>query len=161
MKNHHLVLFFTSLALLTPSLAQPGPVSAAPKTPPAAETIEAKIRANEKDTWEALKRHDASAYAKFSLPGAWGIFEIGSLQVTQKVTAQVPRTEILEYKMDDIKVSVLNEHTAIIHYKIFARMSANGKEIPGKWLQGSTVWVKMGKAWKAAMYQETPLPAQP
>ena len=161
MKTPTLIILSMTLALLTPSLAQPGPVSAAPKTPPVTETIEAKIKANERETWDALIRHDASTYAKLSLPGGWGIFEIGSLQITQKVTAQVPRTEILEYKMDDIQVLVLNEHTAIIHYKIFARMSANGKESPGKWLQGSTVWVKMGKAWKAAMYQETPLPAQP
>ncbi|MDI1337746.1 MAG: nuclear transport factor 2 family protein [Lacunisphaera sp.] len=161
MKTPTLVILSMTLALLPPVFAQAGAAPVEMTVSPATAAIEAKIAANEKDTWEALKRHDASAYAKLSLPGSWGIFEIGSLQITQKVTAQGPGTEILEYKMDDVRVLVLNEQTAIIHYKISTRISSHGKESPAQWMLASAVWVKMGKVWKAAMYQETPLLKQP
>ena len=161
MKAHHPVLFCTMLALLTPSFAQTVPAPAEPKSVSPTATIEARIAANEKATWEALKRHDVAAYDKLSLKGGWGIFDVRSVHITQKVAAQFPGAEILDYKMDDIQVAVLNERTAIIRYKIFARMSSKGVESPAQWLQASTVWVDIGGGWKAAMYQEAAVPAKP
>jgi hypothetical protein len=160
MKTPTLAILCMTLALLPPAFGQSDPAPAEEKVSAATATIQAKIAANEKASWEALKRHDASAYAALSLPGSWGIFEVGSLQITQKVTAQAQGAEILEYKMDDVQVVVLNDNTAIIHYRIFTRMASKGKESPAQWMLGSAVWVKVRSTWRAAMYQEAPLPKQ-
>lgn len=161
MRKHLFVILLATWALAGLALAQTNPAPTTPAKPgKSAETaaIEAQIIANERESWEAVKRHDAKAFANLCTDDEIEIFGDGSVLTGKEVTDQVPDTVISEYKMEDITVSVPNKHTAIIRYKIWARMSYKGQETPPQWMLASAVYVKMGDAWKAALYQETPAP---
>jgi hypothetical protein len=161
MKKHLFVLLLATCALAGFAWAQTAPAPAATVKPgQSADTaaIEAQIIALEKGTWEAVKRHDAKAFAAVCLDDCVEIWGDGSVLTIKEVLDQVPDTVISEYKMEDVTVSVLNQHTALIRYKIWARTSFKGQETPPQWMLASAVWVKKGDAWKAAFYQETPAP---
>ena len=63
-----------------------------------------------------------------------------------------------EYKMDDVVVTILSDTLALIRYKIFAKYTYKGKELPAENMLASAVWIKRGGDWKAATYQEVKLP---
>lgn len=59
--------------------------------------------------------------------------------------------------MDDVVVTVLSDAMALIRYKIAAKWVYKGKELPVEKMLASAVWIKRGRDWKAAMYQEVKL----
>ena len=159
MKSFPLVLGFAALVTMSPAFAQ---ISSSRKSvQPASPTsaLEAKIAALEKESWDAAKRHDVASYAALCRNDGWEIFGDGTLHTMKEVIADMPDTTVADYKTDDVQVFVLRTETAIVRYKIWARVAVKGKETPPQWMFASCVYTKVGNNWKAAMYQETPLPA--
>lgn len=158
MKLHLLVL---SLALST----APGLSSAAPDSEPArsgpsapSDALATLLKAQEIETWEAVKRHDAASFASLCLDSAFEIYGDGSLLPVKDVIAQIPDTEIPEYKVEDMQVFQVSAETALVRYRVFAKVSYKGETAPPRWMLATAVWIQTPKGWKAAMYQETPLP---
>ena len=158
MKKCLFVLSLATSALAGLSFAQTNPNSTETKSPATTAALETMLVAQEKESWEAVKRHDAAAFANLCRDDAWELYGDGQLLPIKEVIAQIPDTEILEYTMADVRVFVLNDQTAIVRYRILAKISYKGKASPAQWMLASAVWTKLGKTWKAAMYQETPLP---
>jgi hypothetical protein len=160
MKRNMLILFLSliALALSCYANAQTSGSSSASKSTQSSATVEALIAAQERETWDAMKRHDPAAFARLCLEECVEIYSNGHVLTLQDVLAQEPDTEIKEFQMEDVKVSLLNEQTAIIRYKVLAKTSYKGKENPARWKLASAVWVKRGTEWKAALYQETLMP---
>jgi ketosteroid isomerase-like protein len=161
MKKLLLVSLLATSALAGLTLAQ-----SSPSTTPAAKAgepsktaaLENLLIAQEKGTWEAVKRHDAAAFAAVCLDDCEEIWADGSVLPIKEILAQVPDTEIAEYKMEEEKVIFLNPETALVRYKIWAKTSYKGQGTPPQWAHATAVWVRKGDAWKAAFYQETALP---
>jgi uncharacterized protein (TIGR02246 family) len=158
MKRNMLILSLIAFALFCDAIAQTSDSPGASKSGQPSATVEALIAAQERETWDAMKRHDPAAFARLCLEECVEIYGDGQVLTVQDVLAQEPDTEIKEFQMEEVKVSVLNEKTAIIRYKVLAKVTYKGEENPARWMLASAVWVKRGNAWKAALYQETPMP---
>jgi ketosteroid isomerase-like protein len=158
MKECLFALLFAASVLAGVSFAQPSPSTTETKSPAAIAGLEAMLVAQEKESWESVKRHDAAAFANLCRDDAWELYGDGQLLPIKDVIAQIPDTDILEYKMEDVRVFVLNDQTAIVRYRILAKISYKGNVSPPQWMLASAVWTKTGNTWKAAMYQETPAP---
>jgi uncharacterized protein (TIGR02246 family) len=163
MKRNLSLLLLASCALTSLALAQTRPA-----TPPAAKAdkpsktvaLEARLIALERGTWEAVKRQDAKAFAAVCLDDCVEIYGDGTVLPIKEVIAQVPDTIISEYKIEDIAVTFPIKQIALVRYKVWAKMSYKGQETPPQWVYATAVWVEKDGAWKAAFYQETPLPSK-
>lgn len=163
MRKHLFVLLLATWASTGLSFAQASSATSSSTKSATHEeqsALAAKLVAQEKESWEACKRHDATAFANLCRDDEYEIFGDGKLLTVKEVIAQIPDTDILEYTMEDVRVFVLNEQTAIVRYRILAKVSYKGEVSPAQWMLASAVWIKMGQTWKAAMYQETPLPKE-
>jgi ketosteroid isomerase-like protein len=155
------VLLLAAWALTGPVFAQsnPTPTPAAPAGKPAKiAALEAKLIALEKGTWEAAQRHDVNAFAAVCLEDCVEIWGDGTVIPIKEVLAQVPDTVFSEYKIEDITVTFPIEQIALVRYKVWAKTSYKGQETPPQWMLATAVWVEKDGEWKAAFYQETPLP---
>lgn len=156
------LLLSLALAALTgfanplPESASTAPVTSSNQNP--SDKIEILLAAQERETWEAVKRHDAAAFANLCLENIYEIYGDGTLLTLKDMVEQIPDTDILEYTIEDLKVIRSTAETALVRYRIFAKVSYKGVVAPPAWMLASAVWVKTPKGWKAAMYQETPLP---
>jgi ketosteroid isomerase-like protein len=163
MKKILSVLLFATWALAGLALAQTSPSTtpaAKAEKPSKPAALEAQLIALEKGTWEAARRQDANAFAAVCLDDCVEIYGDGTVLPIKEVLAQVPDTVIGEYKIEDIAVTFPVKKTALVRYKVWAKMSYKGQATPPQWVYATAVWVKKDGAWKAAFYQETPLPKQ-
>jgi hypothetical protein len=160
-KKYLSVLLFATWILASLALAETSP-STTPSTkaakPSKTAALEAQLIALETGTWEAAKRQDAKAFAAVCLDDCVEIYGDGTVLPIKDVLAQVPDTVIGEYKIEDIAVTFPINQTALVRYKVWARMSYKGQETPPQWVYATAVWVEKDGAWKAAFYQETPVP---
>ena len=161
MNRSQTVLLLASWTLAGLAFAQTNP-STAPDTkagkPSKTAALEAELIALEKGTWEAAQRHDVKAFADVCLDDCVEVWGDGSVLSIKEVLAQVPDTVFAECKIEDIAVSFPIEKTALVRYKVWARTSYKGQESLPQWMHATAVWVNKDGAWKAAFYQETPVP---
>ena len=160
-----LFALFVAWALAGLALGETVPVAAsspvpAPKPAKVSKTaaLEAQLKALEIGTWEAVQRHDAKAFAAVCLPDCLEIYGDGTVLTIKEVLDQVQDTNIVDYKIEDLAVTFPAANTALVRYRIWAKVTYKGQENPAQWMYATAVWVKQGKAWKAACYQETPIP---
>jgi hypothetical protein len=161
MKRNLLVVLLAAWALAGLAFAQPNPTTSPAATadkPAAVTALEARLIALEKGTWEAARCQDAKAFGAVCLDDCVEIYGDGTVLSIKEVLAQVPDTVISEYKIEDIAVTFPIKQTALVRYRVWAKMSYKGQETPPQWVNATAVWVEKDGAWKAAFYQETPLP---
>jgi len=113
---------------------------------------------HEKAALEAFKTHDKEAYAKLCCEEFYEITSDGTINTLQAELKELDDYVLGEYKMDDIVVTILSDTVALIRYKILAKWTYKGKELPAENMLASAVWIKRGGDWKAATYQEVKLP---
>ena len=116
------------------------------------------VRQHEKAALEAFKTHDKEAYAKLCCEELYEITSDGTINTLQAELKELDDYVLGEYKMDDIVVTILSDTVALIRYKILAKWTYKGKELPAENMLASAVWIKRGGDWKAATYQEVKLP---
>ena len=161
LKKYLSVLLLATWTLASLALAQTNPATApaaSPGKPSKTAALEAQLIALEKGTWEAAKRQDAKAFAAVCLDDCVEIYGDGTVLPIKEVLAQVPDTVIGEYKIEDIAVTFPIKKTALVRYRVWAKTSYKGQETPPQWVYATAVWVEKDGAWKAAFYQETPVP---
>ena len=120
--------------------------------------VKAVVRQHEKAALEAFKTHDKEAYAKLCCEEFYEITSDGTINTLQAELKELDDYVLGEYKMDDIVVTILSDTVALIRYKIIAKWTYKGKELPAENMLASAVWIKRGGDWKAATYQEVKLP---
>ena len=158
MKKCLFVLSLATSALAGLSFAQTNPHASNASSPSELKPLIETIIAKEKASWEAFKNHDARAFVSLCTDEFYEIDGGGNLITLKELLADMPNYETPEYTMDEVVVTVVNEKTAIIRYKILAKYIYKGEELPSQWAFASSVWTKKGTVWKAAAYQETLLP---
>jgi uncharacterized protein (TIGR02246 family) len=153
------VLLLATWALAGLALAETAPAPApAPAKPSKTAALEAQLKALEVGTWEAAKRHDAKAFGDVCLPDCIEIYGDGTVLTIKEVLEQVPDVNIAEFKIEDMAVTFPAKNTALVRYKAWASTTYKGQATPPQWVYATAVWVKKDGAWKAALYQETPVP---
>lgn len=110
------------------------------------------IVANERRVWEALKKRDISSLDALLADDLSVVNENGTM--TKPAFLQsVPNLTITYYSIEDAKVTFLSSEVAVLTYK--ATFLVLEPDYPSNPVYQTTVWVKRGGKWLAALNQET------
>ena len=147
-----LTFVFTSIARSQEPAASPSP---APKPAMSRAQSQKVIIATEKKLWEAWKNKDMKPFrANISADAVM----IGDSGVADKKTSlsamEGMACDVKSYELSDIKVTFLNNSTAIMTYKSAQDATCAGQPVPPS-VWSSSVYVLRGGRWYAASHQET------
>ena len=151
-----LTLVFASFVHAQTGTATASP-SPAPSPKPAMSRVQSQrmIIATERKLWEAWKNKDIKPFrANISADAVM----IGDTGVADKKTSlsamEGMACEVKSYELSDIKVTFLNNSTAIMTYKSAQDATCAGQPVPAS-VWSSSVYVMRGGRWYAASHQET------
>ena len=150
-----LTLVFASFVhAQTTATASPSP-SPSPKPGMSRAQSQLMIIATEKKLWEAWKNKDMKPFrANISADAVM----IGDSGVADKKTSlsamEGMACDVKSYELSDIKVTFLNNSTAIMTYKSAQDATCAGQPVPPS-VWSSSVYVLRGGRWYAASHQET------
>jgi hypothetical protein len=148
-----LTLVFASFVhAQTTATASPSP---SPKPGMSRAQSQRMIIATEKKLWEAWKNKDMKPFrANISADAVM----IGDGGVADKKTSlsamEGMACDVKSYELSDIKVTFLNNSTAIMTYKSAQDATCAGQPVPPS-VWSSSVYVLRGGRWYAASHQET------
>ena len=148
-----LTLVFASFVhAQTTATASPSP---SPKPGMSRAQSQRMIIATEKKFWEAWKNKDMKPFrANISADAVM----IGDSGVADKKTSlsamEGMACDVKSYELSDIKVTFLNNSTAIMTYKSAQDATCAGQPVPPS-VWSSSVYVLRGGRWYAASHQET------
>ena len=148
-----LTLVFASFVhAQTTATASPSP---SPKPGMSRAQSQLMIIATEKKLWEAWKNKDMKPFrANISADAVM----IGDSGVADKKTSlsamEGMACDVKSYELSDIKVTFLNNSTAIMTYKSAQDATCAGQPVPPS-VWSSSVYVLRGGRWYAASHQET------
>ena len=111
----------------------------------------------EKALWAAWAKADVATFQKHLAEhtvniGAGGV-DIGKAKVLEGMTASA--CKVANYSVGDITVSRVSDSTAVLTYTATQDATCRGRKLPAK-VVVSSVWVKQGTQWMAALYHESP-----
>ena len=150
-----LALVFASFAHAQTS-ATPSP-SPSPTPKPAMSRAQSQraIIATERKLWEAWKNKDMKPFRANISADAVMIGDSGVADKKTSLTAMEGMAcEVTSYELSDIKVTFLNNSTAIMTYKSAQDATCGGEKVPAS-VWSSSVYVMRGGRWYAASHQET------
>jgi hypothetical protein len=107
--------------------------------------------------WAAWAKADVATFQKHLAEhtvniGAGGV-DIGKAKVLEGMTASA--CKVANYSVGDITVSRVSDSTAVLTYTATQDATCRGRKLPAK-VVVSSVWVKQGTQWMAALYHESP-----
>jgi hypothetical protein len=105
-------------------------VSTSTAAPDDQAAVKEVVRQHEKAALEAFKTHDKEAYAKLCSEEFYEITSDGKINSLQAELKELDDYVLGEYKMDNVVVTILSDTVALIRYKIFAKWTYKGKELP-------------------------------
>ncbi|SRR6266404_379680 len=119
-------------------------------------TLKERLIMLEKQSWEAWQKRDGKFYQDFLTDDH---LEVGGGGVGSKdeVVGFVgsPICIVKSYSVDNFKVTVFDAKTALLTYHAKQDTTCGGKPVPSPaW--ASSLYVKRGKRWLNAFYQQTP-----
>lgn len=118
-------------------------------------TVEAEIIALEKRGFEAWKNKDKKFFQDTLLEESLALYSAGVATKEQWVQVNVdPNCTVKSYAMDNIKVTMVNQDTALLTFRFTHDTICKGKQEPSP-VWASTLYVKRGKNWFQMFYQET------
>jgi len=158
MKMRFPLVIILTLAFASFAYAQEPAPAASPTPKPAMSRAQSQraIIATERKLWEAWKNKDFKVFkANLSSDSVM----IGDSGVANKTMAlkdleSVP-CEVKSYELSDLKVTFLNNSTAILTYKSTQDATCGGQQTPAAAWSSSVYVMRSGK-WLAASHQETP-----
>jgi len=110
----------------------------------------------EKQSWQAWQKRDGKFFQGFLSDdhreiGDSGIS--GKSEIVEFVGS--PVCVVKSYSVDNFSVTLFDSHTALLIYRARQDTTCNGNPIPSPaWV--SSLYVKRGKHWLNAFYQQTP-----
>ena len=109
----------------------------------------------EKKLWEAWKNKDMKPFQANLSDDAVMIGDSGVADKKTSLTAMEGMAcEVKSYELMDLKVTFLNNSTAILTYKSTQDATCGGQAVPAT-VWSSSVYVMRGGRWYAASHQET------
>ena len=109
----------------------------------------------EKQSWEAWKTRDGKFFQEFL---AADHVEVGVGGTTDKATvvegASSPGCVVRSYMVDKFQLTIFDSNTALLTYHAAQDTTCGGTVVPNPvWV--SSLYVKRGKRWLNALYQQT------
>lgn len=109
----------------------------------------------EKQSWEAWQKRDGKFFQEFLSDDH---VEVGFNGITNKATivgfVGSPVCVVKSYTVDNFKLTVLDADTALLTYHAAQDTTCGGGTVPSPvWV--SSLYVKRGKRWLNALYQQT------
>ena len=122
----------------------------------ASSSIERELVGLEKKYWQALIDKDFDAALELTddpciVAGAQGVASIGRKEF--KGMMKHEQWTLNKFELDDIKVRMLNDDTAVVAYKVKEEMTVEGKPLTLEAADAST-WVRKNGNWLCAMHTE-------
>ncbi|HYJ45199.1 MAG TPA: nuclear transport factor 2 family protein [Pyrinomonadaceae bacterium] len=127
------------------------------------KSAEEILIANERASWEAVRRKDYQTFESFLADDFYDIFPNGQVVTrTELMQKYIRGVDLMDYSLSDFKVVMLNKDAAIVVYTATARGSesqaasrdaSNGKviEIHAAVTSG---WARRGRRWLNVFYRE-------
>lgn len=150
-----LTLVFATFAHAQTTATPAASPSPAPKPGMSRAQSQRAIIATEKKLWEAWKNKDMKPFRANLAADAVMIGDSGVADKKTSLTAMEGMAcEVTSYELSDIKVTFLNNSTAILTYKSAQDATCGGEKVPAS-VWSSSVYVMRGGRWYAASHQET------
>jgi hypothetical protein len=130
-----------------------------PKEDPAAgdrKQLQKVLTGLEKQTWEALQRHDAAAIKALWADDFHGVLASGLRRSKSEILKTLNDLTITSYALDEVGAVPLDQHAALLTYRLTRASSFAGKALPAK-NSVTSVWVHREGKWRIVSYQETPI----
>lgn len=145
MKRRFIVLALSALAIVPIYFGQDKPIQQS-------DPEQAAIIDSEKGAWEAYKNKDADAFKKLMAPDYYGVYAEG-IQSLRADVADMPKADLQEYSLADLKVVFPQADVAVITYKATTKGNFNGQARSGTYNAG-TVYIKRGGKWLGVFHTE-------
>ena len=115
------------------------------------------LPAMEKAMWAAWAKGDAAPFQKHLAENTVNVtssgVEIGKAKVIDAMSKSP--CKVASYAVGDIQVTRVGDSTAVLTYTATQDATCQGRKMPAK-VVASSVWVKQGGQWLAALYHESP-----
>lgn len=133
-------------------------VATAPKS--TASLSDADAVAQEKATWDAIKRHDMPAFSDML---ASDYIEVGGDDVYDKngIVTFLKDLNISDVEYSDWKTLPIDADAVILTYNVNFKATHNGQPLPDGPYRAASAWVNRDGKWQAIFYQETLAKAAP
>jgi hypothetical protein len=119
--------------------------------------------ANEKASWESVRRKDYKTFGSFLAEDFYDIFPNGqAVTKTELLKNYIRGVNLIDYSLSDFKVVILNNAAAIVVYTMTARGSES-QSVSRDDAQGQVItihaavtsgWAKRGGKWLNVFYRE-------
>ncbi len=117
-------------------------------------SLEETIISMERRAWEAVKARDTKTFSElFAADGL--LVDAGGMTTRPAFFQSLPDLTITDYKLSDLKVTMIDKNTALITYRADSKGSFKGQPFPPNPAYTSTIWTKRGGKWVAIYHQET------
>jgi len=122
-------------------------------SPPPSPLAE-QLMSLEKSLPEAQKRHDRAFYQRTLTDDFISVGTDGKIHPKEEILADLPSTELVEYRPYNMQVVLLNDNAAVVTYDVIVRMVHYDDETP-RYQHVSSIWVKQDGQWKLKFQQAT------
>ena len=112
-----------------------------------------QIEANERAVQDAVAKNDAAGFNKFVAVDAVNV-DTGGVAAVSEFLKMLPQVKVASWAMDQVKVTSINDTTALITYRWTGKGSMMGQAFPSP-VYASTVWSNKAGKWTAVFHQET------
>jgi len=111
----------------------------------------------EKEMWTAWSKADPAPFQKYLAENAVNINANGVDIGKAKMLASLAKSDckVASFSLGDIQVTRVSDSTAVLTYTATQDATCQGTKMPAK-VSASSVWVKQGGQWLAAVYHESP-----
>jgi hypothetical protein len=112
-----------------------------------------QIEANERAVQDAVAKGDAAAFNKLVAADGMSLEGSGPMPVSEFVK-MLPQVKVASWAIDQVKVTPINDTTAVITYRWTGKGTMMGQAFPSP-VFASTVWANKAGKWMAVFHQET------
>ncbi len=119
-------------------------------------SVESRIVALEKQSWEAWKNKDTAFFQTTLAEDALSVHGDGVENKSQIVKGIGSDCDVKSYSVDNFKFVMLNQNAALLTYTGMQDAVCKGQAIPTS-VRASSVYAKHGGKWLNVFYMETPM----
>jgi hypothetical protein len=155
MKREFILCYFSLVVAASIGFAQESPSPSSSPTPSPFKTIrsatkEAAIAKLEKTVTDAFKNKNANLFKQYLDPDFSAVDAEGIKDADGEVE-DMQNTDLRDYSIADMKVTLLSPKTAIAKYKVTTQSTASGRDTSGTYY-AATVWNRRNGKWLAVLH---------
>ena len=109
----------------------------------------------ERDSWEAMKRQDASFFKTFMADDFKGVFADGQAVTKKDFVEALSAYKLTAYDMGEPELLPVGADAAFVLYKVGYEGTFQGEKVKVTGARASSLYVKRGGRWVELFYQET------